>query len=75
MSINTIHPPDTKQLETVLPRLGLLERLALRIALRGILRLEAIDREAAVRRHELVLDNERRREAADRRDLLLRPMR
>ncbi len=64
------HPPDTPQrelerLEAVLPRLELLERIALRIAVRGIARLQrqerAVDREAALRRHALVLENERRR--------------
>ncbi len=62
MSTTTTHPPDTRQLETVLPRLGLLERIALRIAIRGLLRLEReADRAAMIRRHELVIENERRR--------------
>ncbi|HWL02896.1 MAG TPA: hypothetical protein VNQ52_11060 [Microbacteriaceae bacterium] len=72
------HPPDTRQrelehLETALPRLGFFERIALRVAMRAVLRLERFDREAALRRHELVLDNERRRMAADRAVLLQRP--
>lgn len=71
-------PPDTRrreleQLATVLPRLGVFERIALRIALRAVLRLEHLDREAALRRHELVLDNERRAMAAERAAILQRP--
>jgi len=74
------HPPDTTRreletLETVLPRLGLLERLALRVAVRALARLERLDREAAVRRHRLVLDNERRASEAERAVLLERPFR
>jgi len=74
------HPPDTRRrelerLETALPRLGLLERIALRIAVRAVLRLERVDREAAIRRHELVLDNERRMMAAERAALMQQPLR
>jgi len=76
----TTHPPDTrqqelKQLETALPRLGFFERIALRIALRAVLRLERLDREALLRRHHLVLDNERRRMAAERAAILQQPLR
>jgi len=72
------HPPDTRQrelehLETALPRLGFFERIALRIAVRAVLRLERLDREAALRRHALVLDNERRMMAAERAALLQHP--
>jgi len=74
------HPPDTRQreleqLEIALPRLGFFERIALRIAVRAVLRLDRLDREAALRRHELVLDNERRATAAERAALLLAPLR
>ncbi len=79
------HPPDTQRrdlgehdlrgLRSALPRLRLLERLALRVALRALARLEHDDREAAIRRHELVLENERRRDAIERDLLLRRPFR
>lgn len=74
------HPPDLRrreldQLATALPRLGFLERIALRIALRAVLRIESLDREAALRRHELVLDNERRMMAAERAAILQQPLR
>ncbi len=86
-TINTTHPPSPQQLEaerleTVLPRLRLVERLALRLALRGLLRLEraersgrAHDREHAIRAHALMLDNDRRTMAAERADFLVRPLR
>ncbi|OJX62227.1 MAG: hypothetical protein BGO95_03095 [Micrococcales bacterium 73-13] len=74
MSTPTVHPPDTRQLETVLPRLRLHERLALRIAVRALLRLDREqDRETLLRRHELVLANERRRAEIERSLLLRRP--
>ena len=72
------HPPDTRhleRLETALPRLGLFERIALRIALRAVLRLERLDREGALRRHALVVANERRATEAERAALLLNPFR
>jgi len=86
-TISSNHPPSSQQLdaghlETVLPRLRLIERLALRVALRGLLRLEraerhlhAHDHERARRTHALVIDNERRRMAAEHADLLMRPLR
>ncbi len=43
MSPTTIiptHPPDTERLEAILPRLGLIDRIAVRLAMRAILRLE-----------------------------------
>ena len=74
------HPPDTRRvglerLETALPRLGFFERIALRITVRAVLRVERFDREAALRRHELVLDNERRMMAAERAALLQQALR
>jgi len=74
------HPPDTQRhelddLETVLPRLGLLERLALRVTIRALTRLERTERESAIRRHELVLENELRRSAIEHSLLLERPFR
>jgi len=62
-------------LERALPRLGLLERLALRIAMRALTRIEQIDREAVLRRHALVLENERRLMAAERAAILQQPLR
>ncbi|MBO9577721.1 MAG: hypothetical protein J7480_02985 [Microbacteriaceae bacterium] len=68
--------PELAALSTVLPRLALVERLALRVALRGILRLDRFgDRDAQWRRHELDLANERRVTDAERAILLDRPFR
>lgn len=81
MSIHLLNaPPDTRQrdlerLETALPRLRFFERVALRIAVRAVLRLERVDRDAALRRHALVLDNERRMVAAERAAILQQPLR
>lgn len=72
--LSTNHPPDTQQLdaeriELALPQLRLHERLALRIAVRALLRVErlAVDRERAARVHEhlrrvreVAVDHERR---------------
>lgn len=74
------HPPDARplelgQLETVLPRLTLVERIAMRIAVRGVLRLERFERDAALRRHALVLENERRMMAADHAAIIQNPLR
>ena len=41
MSTSITHPPDTERLEAALPRLGFVDRLAVRLALRAIVRLEA----------------------------------
>jgi len=56
MSMSTAHPPDTVRpvtrptdtagLLAALPRLGPIDRIAVRLALRAILRLEARDRRA-----------------------------
>jgi hypothetical protein len=41
MSTSITHPPDTARLEAALPRLGFVDRVAVRFALRAIVRLEA----------------------------------
>ncbi len=78
MSITrTDHPPHPRQLESVLPQLGLVDRIAFRIAIRALARLEqrerTIDREQLRRRHELAIQNERRANDAERRSIFLRP--
>ncbi len=70
MSITTItHPPHTQRLETpdprslesVLPRLGAFDRIAVRIAVRAIVRLQRELESAAATPQEIALGIERAR--------------
>jgi len=76
IEVVTTHPPQRLALAAVLPRLGLVDRIALRLVVRALTRLSAEpDRESRARQHRLVLDNERRREEALRAVLLERAFR
>jgi len=58
MSTSTSHPPDTERLEAALPRLGLVDRVAVRLALRAIIRLEATT-SRALSKHDVAHELER----------------
>jgi len=60
------HPPDTRQLESLLPRLGLLDRIAVRMAVRAIVRLQRELERRTATPHEIALSVEHGKAAADR---------